>query len=191
MTNLRKIPLFSFYSYPPCHKKGKKVMVHSRQNLTTVLPTLWQKILKKLFYLARQRLLSAVYFSLIHNRLEYHIYFNQDYEHKPIDRNKYFTIYYCTSISESFAPSRLNLKTVYTIPIILTKFIDHGKDKLDLMAQQDIVYKISYRDCNATYVDQTKKKLKTRVAEYRAKINKNRFILDHFQPSNHPRIQLE
>jgi len=43
--------------------------------------------------------------------------------------------------------SRLNLKTAYTTltksSITLIKFIDRDKDKLDLMAQQNVMYKIS------------------------------------------------
>lgn len=60
--------------------------------------------------------------------------------------NKYFIIPYVKSISESFTPiaTKLNLKTVYTIPNTLKKFISHGKDKLDPMSYQDIVYKISH-----------------------------------------------
>jgi len=57
-----------------------------------------------------------------------------------------------TSISKSPIALKLNLKMAYTLSITLTKFIDRGKDKLDLMAQQDVVYKISYHDCDFTWI---------------------------------------
>ncbi|EZA55680.1 hypothetical protein X777_04189 [Ooceraea biroi] len=40
------------------------------------------------------------------------------------------------------------------------------------MSHCDVVYKISYCDCEASYVGQTKRQLRTRVNEHRKDINK-------------------
>ena len=59
-----------------------------------------------------------------------------------------------------------------TIPNILNKFIDRGKDRLNQMSQQGMVYKIFCHDYEATYIGQTKRKLQTRVLENHSDINK-------------------
>ena len=54
----------------------------------------------------------------------------------------------------------------FTIPNNLKKFIHKGKDRLDHFSKQGIVYKIECLDCEANYIDQTKKRLQTRINEY-------------------------
>ncbi|KYN08181.1 hypothetical protein ALC62_00836 [Cyphomyrmex costatus] len=63
-------------------------------------------------------------------------------------------------------------KLAYSIPNTLKGFIRRGKDKLDLLSNQNVVYKISCDDCEASYVGQTKKKLCTRINEHISDINK-------------------
>jgi hypothetical protein len=55
----------------------------------------------------------------------------------------------------------------------LKKFIKTGKDNLDKLAHSNVVYKILCRECEAAYVGQTKRQLKTRVKEHRSDINRN------------------
>ena len=43
----------------------------------------------------------------------------------------------------------------------------HPKDKLDKMDQAGVVYKIQCKDCPASYVGETERRLKTRVSEHR------------------------
>ena len=49
------------------------------------------------------------------------------------------------------------------------------KDQKDrcpyLFNKNNVVYKINCRDCNASYVDQTGRQLKTRITEHRNNIN--------------------
>jgi len=48
-----------------------------------------------------------------------------------------------------------------------------GKDKLEFFAHSEVVYLIPCRDCEATYVGQTKRQLHTRIKEHKTDINKN------------------
>ncbi|KYM93790.1 hypothetical protein ALC62_15634, partial [Cyphomyrmex costatus] len=51
-------------------------------------------------------------------------------------------------------------------------FIHANKDRLSNMQKRNIVYKINCNDCNASYVGQTKRTLKTRVAEHKNDIRR-------------------
>lgn len=46
-------------------------------------------------------------------------------------------------------------------------------DHIDKLSHNGIVYKISCNDCNATYIGQTKRQLKTRVQEHKRDIKSN------------------
>lgn len=41
-----------------------------------------------------------------------------------------------------------------------------------MLSNQNVVYKISYDDCKASYIGQTKRKLNTRIREHISNINK-------------------
>jgi len=49
----------------------------------------------------------------------------------------------------------------------LGRIIKAQKDTLSIGSNKNIVYKLSYKNCDATYVGQTKRKLMTRISEYR------------------------
>ena len=59
------------------------------------------------------------------------------------------------------------LKITFIIPNTLKKFIHRGKDRLEHFSKQGVVYKIECLDCGANYVGQTKRRLQTRINEYR------------------------
>ncbi|KYQ51737.1 hypothetical protein ALC60_09152 [Trachymyrmex zeteki] len=63
-------------------------------------------------------------------------------------------------------------KLAFSIPNSLNKFIKKGKYQLDPLFNQNVVYKISCDDCEASYVGQTKRQLKTRLHEHVSDINK-------------------
>ena len=52
-------------------------------------------------------------------------------------------------------------------------FIKIQKDRLDKDKKTGVVYKINCVDCDASYVGQTKRLLKTRIDEHKKHINKN------------------
>jgi len=58
------------------------------------------------------------------------------------------------SISESFLPitKKYGFDIAYSVPNILNRIIKRGKDKIDSMAQNDCVYKISCSVCDKSYV---------------------------------------
>ena len=60
---------------------------------------------------------------------------------------------------------------------------------MDKLSNQDVVYKISCENCNATYIGQSKRKLKTRLHEHISDVNKKTgsffVITDHRINHNH------
>lgn len=67
----------------------------------------------------------------------------------------------------------LSFKVLYTLPNKLNSIIKKGKDRLDLLKQTQVVYKIDCIDCNAVYVGQTKRHLCTRLREHQRDIRQN------------------
>lgn len=55
----------------------------------------------------------------------------------------------------------------------LKSFIKVHKDKIETGSRNNVVYKISCKDCNATYVGQTKRLLKNRIKEHYRHITRN------------------
>jgi len=60
----------------------------------------------------------------------------------------------------------------FSIPSTLHSLIKCGMDSLDLMSQHGVVYKITCHDCDASYIGQTKRQLRTRIKEHVSDINK-------------------
>ncbi|KYQ51389.1 hypothetical protein ALC60_09555, partial [Trachymyrmex zeteki] len=97
-------------------------------------------------------------FSSIQKRIKFHTNKSGTVEKKI--REKFFTIPYVSS--KKFAPiaNRCHYKLAFSIPNSLNNFIKKGKDQLDPLCNQNVVYKISCDDCSeASYVGQTKRKL--------------------------------
>ncbi|KYQ57494.1 hypothetical protein ALC60_03456 [Trachymyrmex zeteki] len=55
----------------------------------------------------------------------------------------------------------------------LNKFIKAQKDRLLQSSQSNLVYRIDCKDCDASYVGQMSRCLKTRINEHRNYINRN------------------
>ncbi|KYM94067.1 hypothetical protein ALC62_15328, partial [Cyphomyrmex costatus] len=55
----------------------------------------------------------------------------------------------------------------------LSCFIHSHKDHVSNMKRRNLVYKINCKDCNASYVGQTKRTLKTRITEHKNDIRKS------------------
>ncbi|KYM98184.1 hypothetical protein ALC62_11175, partial [Cyphomyrmex costatus] len=72
----------------------------------------------------------------------------------------------------------INLHNGYRILNTLSSFIKVHKDKLNKFQSQNVVYQINCQDCNASYVEQTKRQLKTHINEHRNNIWEAALILD-------------
>jgi len=86
---------------------------------------------------------------------------------EKVDR-KLIVFPYIKNISETIYSS-INKKEYmigYRILNKLTAFIKRHKDKNTLETNNNIVYKISCKNCNASYVGQTRRQLKTRISEH-------------------------
>jgi len=57
-------------------------------------------------------------------------------------------------------------KVAYKLTNMLNSVIKLGKDKSEKMEQCHAIYKISCFDCDASYVGQTKRKVKTKLKEH-------------------------
>ncbi|KAG5317335.1 CYB protein, partial [Acromyrmex heyeri] len=75
----------------------------------------------------------------------------------------------------------------FTIPNILRSFIKRGKNDLEHVQNQNVIYKISCEDCDVSYVGQTKRQLKTRLHEHDINISSKSpsVISNHRIEENH------
>jgi len=89
----------------------------------------------------------------------------------------WFTLPYFPNISEKFKniTKIQNVKLSFYCFNKLDRIIKAQKDLLPDYLKKNVVYKISCNNCDATYVGQTKRKLKTRITEHRNQINRNSF----------------
>jgi len=87
---------------------------------------------------------------------------------------KWFTIPYINLISQKLkhVTKDLDTKTSY-YNINKLEIIKGHKDNIPKLSQMNVVYKLSCRDCDASYVGQTGRTLKTRISEHRNHINRN------------------
>jgi len=97
---------------------------------------------------------------------------------------------YVNGISKKFKriSKKYDLKLAYSSVNSLNKFIKTGKNKLNSLSCCDVVYKINCQDCDASYVGQTKKLLKTRIKEHINDIKKSgslSVIFNHRLSHNH------
>jgi len=66
-----------------------------------------------------------------------------------------------------------NLKLSFHSFNELNKFIKIHKDPLPNLQKKNVVYKIHYNDCDASYVGQTGRLLKTKISEHQSHIRRN------------------
>jgi len=71
----------------------------------------------------------------------------------------------------------------------LNKFIKVHKNPLPVASRSNVVYKINCQNCDASYVEQTKRILNTKISEHRNHIRRNSLqasvIIDHRLEYNH------
>jgi len=103
----------------------------------------------------------------------------------------WFLIPFIPKLSEKFKNITKNLKTRLAFFNLhkLGRMIKAQKDKLPLGHNKNVVYKLKCKNCDVTYVGQTKRKLNTRVMEHKKDINKKSgnysVITEHKLESNH------
>jgi len=87
---------------------------------------------------------------------------------------KWFTIPYINTISQKLkhVTKDLDTRTSYYSINKLGTIIKGQKDNIPKLLQTNLVYILSCTDCDATYVGQTGRTLKTRISEHRKHIKK-------------------
>ncbi|KYN38167.1 hypothetical protein ALC56_07461, partial [Trachymyrmex septentrionalis] len=161
---------FNFYSHHPlCHRRGVIICAIDR-----ILLLFHPKFHARNLIDAVHTFLENGYplyfiFATINNRLLFYIckYKNSHISYFPkreIAADKYFTIPYVKSVSESFKliALKMNCKLAYSISNTLNKYIKRGRNQLDyrfitLRGTQKGVYNFFYEDCEVNYVLHEKK----------------------------------
>jgi len=133
-------------------------------------------------------------FKKINHRIKDIVKINQSHK---IERNanesqrKLIVLPYIKNISEKINLSIDKSKYLigYRILNKLTAFIKRHKDRNKFELNNNVVYKISCNNCNASYVGQTKRQLKTRINEHMKNIaldeSKHSVITKHILDKNH------
>jgi len=171
----------SFYSsHPLCHKIG---MIYGLINRAFLLSH--SKFHQKNIEFVIDLLLENGYplsliFKKIYSRLKTLIYNNNknSTSSNNLDKNKnssedtsrkIIVFPYINKLSESIATTIDKSKCIigYRVLNSLGKFIKVHKDTNELLNNNNVVYKISCKDCNASYVGQTKRQVKIRIKEHR------------------------
>ena len=84
--------------------------------------------------------------------------------------------------------TQVSTKVVYSTKNKLSSIIKLGKDKTDKVNQANVVYKINCKDCNASYVGQTSRRLQVRAKEHAKKYkdkDQNSGLFMHTHDNNH------
>jgi len=113
-------------------------------------------------------------FNIINLRIKY-LLSRQFQRNNSTTKNKvFFTIPFLQTISNQFRHILKNPRirlSFYSLNKI--HHIKAHKDILPIQSQKNVVYKLSCKDCDATYVGQTSRQLKTRMAEHSNHIRRN------------------
>jgi len=191
----------SFHSnHPLCHKIGTIYNLVDRafllshpkfhqKNITLVIDFLIENgfPLNLIFRKINERLKL-----LIHKSRQIKNLTNRNNVHMDTDNNKKIVVFpYIKKISESIADKIDNSKFVkgYRILNNLSNFIKVHKDVNSHDTNNNVIYKVHCRDCDASYVGQTKRQLKTRIREHINDINstktKHSVITQHMLEFSH------
>ena len=106
-------------------------------------------------------------------------------------RKKFFVIPYIKKVSEVAASVIDKSETIIGYRVInkLNKFVKVHKDVNQLAVNNNVVYKIPCKGCNASYVGQTKRQLRTRLKEHMNNIKldptKHSVISEHIIDCGH------
>jgi len=90
------------------------------------------------------------------------------------EKKGWFIIPFIPNVTENFKhiTNMINKKLAYFSLHKLAWIVKVQKDSLPINLNKNVVYKLTCKNCDASYVGQTKRKLITRVAEHKNDINK-------------------
>lgn len=158
-------------SHPKFHKENFELIINILLNNGYPLSFIFHTIddrLKKLF------------FRLNNNNSE-NLSASRNFMSNNNDKKKisYFNVPYVRNVSERFrhCVESLDLRLSYTGVNNLRRFIKVWKDRLQKDSRSNVVYKINCMDCDASYVGQTGRLLKTRIKEHKRDLTS--VIADH------------
>jgi len=184
-----------YYSgHPICHKVGTIYGLIDRALLLSH-PIFQQKNLE---YVIKVLLDNDYPLELIFQKINYRIKdiirknkLKTPQQNLKEDDRKIVVLPYIKNISEYINSSidKNMYKTGYRILNKLTGFVKRHKDANNFEANNNVVYKILCKNCNASYVGQTKRQLKTRISEHVKNItsdeSKHSVITKHMLNNNH------
>jgi len=107
------------------------------------------------------------------------------------NKNRWFLIPFIKKVSNKFKniANGLKSKLAFFSMNKLGRIIKAHKDVLSLSCNKNVVYKLECKNCDSTYVGQTKRKLNTRIKEHKNDINKktgnHSVISEHRLQKNH------
>jgi len=167
-----------YFSHLLCHKIG---IIYGLINKAFLLsyPSFHQKNIEFVIELLLENGYPLnLIFGKINSRLKTFIYNNRNPTLRSnLDKNKnssddinkkIIVLPYINKISESIADTIDKLQYImgYRVLNNLGRFIKVHKDTNDLLTNNNVVYKISCKNCNASYIGKTKRQLKTRIKEH-------------------------
>lgn len=115
-------------------------------------------------------------FDVFNQRLKYLINKHEDISDKTQENaSSFFTVPYLPSVTEQFRNiiKNTNIRLSFFSLNKLKKFIRAHKDNIPKKCKNNVVYKLNCSDCDASYVGQTSRMLKTRISEHRSQINRS------------------
>jgi len=194
----------SFYSnHPRCHKIGtiynlvdRAILLshpkHHQKNIEMCIGYLLNNGYPlKLIFEQINRRIKTLFMNKVSSDINNEIIQIKNNDVDPETKKHFFVIPYLKSISEITAS--LFDKSVFTVGFRclnkLDRIIRVQKDRTEHTHKNNIVYKINCNNCEASYVGQTKRQMKTRVKEHYNNIkldkSKHSVISEHIVNFNH------
>jgi len=192
----------SFYSsHPLCHKIGTIYNLTDRAFLLSHAKFHQKNLEIVIDLLLENGYPLSLIFEKINHRLKSLIYNkgNQSVNQSITNMNstletnnrKILVLPYIQKMSELVASvvDKSQYITGYRVLNNLRGCIRVHKDSNNLLSNNNVVYKISCKDCSASYVGQTKRQLKTRIREHssniRSSLSRHSVITDHILEFSH------
>jgi len=112
-------------------------------------------------------------FNTINRRIKYLLTRQFQRINSAAENKVFFTIPFLQTISNQFSHILKDPRTRLLFYSLKIYHIKVHKDVLPTQSQKNVVYKLACKDCDATYVGQTSRQLKTRIAEHSSHIRRN------------------